>query len=171
MLCRPQPEKTIPWTLVVLNILETNTVNCLRTTLCRGPKQTVSCDKVDLLLIEQVICPKSCWQSEAVTQLSSAKMRFSKTSHISQKTSDLKSLFRKIVSSQGWNCTKKGHHHWYFPVNMFMWIYFFIFTFLFQKRQKQPPKMFCERRSSQKFRKFHKKTPVLEPLFNIIARF
>ena len=35
--------------------------------------------------------------------------------------------------------------------------------------QKQPPKMFCKKRCSQKYRKFHRKTPVLESLFNNIA--
>ena len=37
-----------------------------------------------LLLIEQVKCPKCCWKSEAVVQLSSVKMKFCKTSQISQ---------------------------------------------------------------------------------------
>ena len=66
---RPQPQKMCPSTLAILNIFETNTVNCLRIVPCGGPRQTVSCDWVDLLLIEQVICPKSC-KSEVVTQLS-----------------------------------------------------------------------------------------------------
>ena len=30
-------------------------------------------------------------------------------------------------------------------MNIFMWIYFFIFPFLFQKRQKKPPEMFWEK--------------------------
>ena len=35
--------------------------------------------------------------------------------------------------------------------------------------QKSPPKVFCEKRWSGKFRKTHRKTPVLESLFNKIA--
>ena len=38
----PQPQNMCPSTLVILNIFETNTVNCLRTALCRDPRQTVS---------------------------------------------------------------------------------------------------------------------------------
>ena len=30
-------------------------------------------------------------------------------------------------------------------MNIFVWIYIFIFPFLFQKRQKKPPEMFCEK--------------------------
>ena len=41
---QPQPQKFFPSTLVILYILETNIVNCLWTALCRGPRQTVSCD-------------------------------------------------------------------------------------------------------------------------------
>ena len=52
---RPQPQKMFPSTFAILNIFETNTVNCLRTALCGGPRQTVSCDYMDLLLIEQII--------------------------------------------------------------------------------------------------------------------
>ena len=48
---RPQPQKMFPSTLVILNVFETNIVNCLRTALCGGPRQTVSCDQDDLLLI------------------------------------------------------------------------------------------------------------------------
>ena len=33
-------------------------------------------------------------------------------------------------------------------------------------RQKQPPEVFCKHRCSQKFLKIHRKTPVLESLFN-----
>ena len=36
----------------------------------------------------------------------------------------------------------------------------------FQDTQKQPLEMFCKKRCSQKFRKFHRKTPVLETPFN-----
>ena len=35
--------------------------------------------------------------------------------------------------------------------------------------QKQPPEMFCKKRCSKNFRKFHRKTPVLESLFNNVA--
>ena len=83
----PQPQEIFLSTLVILNVFETNTVKCLRTALCGGPRQTVSCDKVDLLLIEQVICPRCCCIPEVVAQLSSVKMRFCKTSEISQKSS------------------------------------------------------------------------------------
>ena len=49
------------------------------------------------------------------------KMRFSKTSQTSQKTSKMKSLFCKTVSLQACICTKKGRYHCCFPVNKFMW--------------------------------------------------
>ena len=35
--------------------------------------------------------------------------------------------------------------------------------------QKQPPEVFCKKRCSLEFRKFHRKTPVLESLFNNFA--
>ena len=35
--------------------------------------------------------------------------------------------------------------------------------------QKQPPEVFCKKRCSLKFRKFHRKAPVLEPLFKKVA--
>ena len=104
---QPQPQQMFPSTLVILNIFETNTVNCLQTALCGGSRQTVSCDKVDLLPIEQVICPKCCWIPETVAQLSSMKMRFCKTSEISQKTSKIVSLFCKTASSQVRSCNAK----------------------------------------------------------------
>ena len=61
--------------------------------------------------------------------------------------------------------------HWCFRVNMFQWMDFFIFASLFQKRQKQPPEMFCGKRCSQNFYKFLRKIPVLELLLNKIAGF
>ena len=35
--------------------------------------------------------------------------------------------------------------------------------------QKQPPELFCKKSCSEKIRKFHRKTPVLETLFNKVA--
>ena len=35
--------------------------------------------------------------------------------------------------------------------------------------QRQPPEVFCKKRCSQKFRKFHGKMPVLKSLFNNVA--
>ena len=35
-----------------------------------------------------------------------------------------------------------------------------------QNRQKQPLEVFCKKRCSSKFRKFHRKTSVLKSLFN-----
>ena len=129
--------KMFPSTLVILNIFETNTVNCLRTVLCGGPRHRVSCDYVDLLLIEQVICPKCCRKSEAVAQESSVKMRFCRTSQMSQKTSKMEPLFRKTVSSQACSCTKKdtvaGDSAFSCEYNFCEYIFSF-FTFLFQKR-------------------------------------
>ena len=61
--------------------------------------------------------------------------------------------------------------HCYFPVNMFMWIYFFHFYFLFLRWQRLPPEMLCGTSCCQKFRKFHRKTPVLQYFLNKIARF
>ena len=80
---QPQPQKMFPLTLLILNIFEENYVNCPWTALSGGPKQTVSCDIVDLLLIKQAIFLKCCWKLEAVAQLSSVKMRFCKTWQIS----------------------------------------------------------------------------------------
>ena len=40
---------------------------------------------------------------------------------------------------------------------------------LFPGRKKQLPDMFCKNRCSQKFRKFYRKTPMLESLFNKAA--
>ena len=40
---QPQPKKLFPSALVNLNILETNTVNCLRTAHCGGPSQLRLC--------------------------------------------------------------------------------------------------------------------------------
>ena len=34
---------------------------------------------------------------------------------------------------------------------------------------KQPPEVFCKKRCSQKYRQYHRKTPVLESLFNKVA--
>ena len=80
-----------------------------------------------------MICPKCCWKSEAVAQLSSVKMRFCKTSQISQKTSKMVSLFRKTVNSQACNCyikkdTVTGVFLWiyYIYVNIFFHFYFFV---------------------------------------------
>ena len=35
--------------------------------------------------------------------------------------------------------------------------------------QKQPPQVFCKKRCSQKFRKFHRKKPVMESLFSKVT--
>ena len=37
-------KKMFPSTLVILNIFQKNTVNCLQTALCRGPRETISRD-------------------------------------------------------------------------------------------------------------------------------
>ena len=79
-------KNVFPSTLLISNIFETSTVNCLERALCGEPRQPGSCDQVDLLLTEQVISPKYCWKSEAVAQESSVKTKFCKTSHISQKS-------------------------------------------------------------------------------------
>ena len=134
--------------LVTLNIFEISTVNCLRTALCEFLRQSFGCDEVDLLLIEQVICLKCCYKSEAIAQLSSIKMRFCKTSQISQKTFTVESLFRKPVRPQACNSTKKNT-----IAGVFLWIYLckYIFSFslfFFQKRQMQPSEIFCEKRCS-----------------------
>ena len=55
---------------------------------------------------------------------------FCKTSQISQKTSNIESLFRKIVNPQGCNCTKKDpslvFSCEYVHVNTFFHFYFFV---------------------------------------------
>ena len=35
----PRPQKLFPWTFLILNIFERNTMKCLRTALCGGPSQ------------------------------------------------------------------------------------------------------------------------------------
>ena len=112
----PQPQKKFPSTWVILNIFVTNTMNCLRTARCGGPRQTVSCDYVDLLLIEQV------------------KLRFCKTSQISQKTFKMAFLFCKTVSSQAYNCYTKNDT----ITGVFLWIYLgeYIFRFYFFVSEK-----------------------------------
>ena len=39
---------------VILNIFEKDTVNCLRTALCGGPKQAVSCDYTEFFFKQLV---------------------------------------------------------------------------------------------------------------------
>ena len=65
--------------------------------------QTVSCEWIDLLLIKHAIHSNCCWNSEAVAQQSSAKIKmiFCNVVYV------MESLFRKTVSSHAWNDTKK----------------------------------------------------------------
>ena len=85
---------------------------------------------VDLLLIEQVICPKCCWKSKAVAQLSSVKLRFCNTLQISQNASKKESFFVKFSAfkpatvlkwtlSLAFSCE-------YIYVNIFFRFYFFV---------------------------------------------
>ena len=55
--------------------------------------------------------------------------------------------------------TEKGHYYWRFPVNVFMWIYFFIFISLFQKKQKHPPEMFYEKKVFLKILQISQENP------------
>ena len=105
-LTRPQPEKTFPSTLVISHVFETNTQLLANSCLWRSYTDS-QLWLVDLFLTGQVMPPKCCWVLEAVVQLSSVKMKFCKTSQISQKPSEMEFLFCKIVSPQGCNCTKK----------------------------------------------------------------
>ena len=50
------------------------------------------------------------------------------------------------------------------PVNIFYVNIFFNCYFFVSEKTKQPPEMFCEKKYSQKFCKFHRKTPMLEAL-------
>ena len=94
-----------------------------------------------------MICPKRCWKSEAVAQLSSVKMKFYKMSQISQKISNMDSLFRKTVSPEAWNLTKKDTITRVFPL-IYLCECIFSLLLFFQKRQKQPSEMLCEKRCS-----------------------
>ena len=48
-------------------------------------------------------------------------------------------------------------------------LYRIVFFLLYFNLRKQPPEIFCRKRCLQKLRKFHRKTPVLESLFNKVA--
>ena len=69
----------------------------------------------------------------------------------------MESLFRKTISSQGYICAEKDTITWRFPVNVFMGMYFFVFTLLFQRKQKQPPEKFCEKSALKNFANFTRK--------------
>ena len=72
------------------------------------------------------------------SRLSSVKMKFCKTSQTSRKISKTEFLFVKL-SHQAYNCTKKDT-----ITGVFLWIYFFIFTFLFHERCFVKKKMFLK---------------------------
>ena len=131
LLRQPQPQKLFPSALVILNILETNIVNCLRIAPSGGPSQlrpswfiANRASGVSEMLLEL----------EAVAQLSSVQMRFCKTSQISQKTYKMESLLRKTVlltvSPQACNCTKMDTITSVFLWICSLWLYFFIFIFV-----------------------------------------
>ena len=44
-----------------------------------------------------------------------------------------------------------------------------VFFFLYFNLRKQPEEVFCGKRCSGKFRKFHRKTPALESLFHKVV--
>ena len=131
LLRQPQPQKLFPSALVILNILETNIVNCLRIAPSGGPSQ---------LRLSWFIANRASGVSEmlleleAVAQLSSVQMRFCKTSQISQKTYKMESLLRKTVrltvSPQACNCTKMDTITSVFLWICSLWLYFFIFVFV-----------------------------------------
>ena len=114
-----------PSTLVILNIFETNTVNSCEQLFVEFLDSPSAVTK----FIYLSSCLKCCWKSEEVAQPSSVKMRFCKTSKILQKASKTESLFRKTVSSQACNCTKKdtitGVFLWNIYVNIFFHFHFF----------------------------------------------
>ena len=108
------------------------------------------------MFIEQVIRPKCCWKSEAVAQFSSVKMRFCKTSQISQKTYKMESLFvklqavkaatvRKSTSSLAFSCE-------YVHVKIFFHFYFFV-----SEKTKAATGHVLWRKMFHKFCKFHRK--------------
>ena len=104
-----------------------------------------------------MICPKCCWKSEAVAQLSSVKLRFCKTSQILQNTSNMESLFCKTVSPQACNCTKKST-----ITGVFLWIYLFENIFLFL--------LFCFRKDKSSHRRCSVKKGVLKNCENFTGK-
>ena len=84
-------------------------------------------------------------------------MMFCKTSHFSQKSICERVLFGKTVTSLQLN--KKGHHHRCFGEYIFLC--FIILKHLLAHALKN--------RSSSKFRKMYRKTPVPESLFDKVA--
>ena len=117
-----------------------------------------------------MICPKCYRKSEPVAQLSSVKMRFCKTSQISQKHLIRSRFLVKLWALKAATVLKRTP-----SLVFFLWIcsceYIFPFLLLFQKRQNQLPEMFCENKCSQTLRKVHRKTPVVEPFFKQNCRF
>ena len=111
-----------------------------------------------------MICLKCCWKSEAVVQLSSVKLRFCKTSNISQKHLRWSPLFRKIVSPQGCNCTKEDT-----ITGVFLWICscecIFSFLLFFRKDKSSHRRFSVKKRVPKSFENFTGKTPVLEGRF------
>ena len=84
-------------------------------------------------------------------------MRFCKTSQISQKSFKMESLFRKTVTSQGCNCTKKDTIT---CVCLRIYLCEYIFSFL----------LFCFRESKSNHRKCSVKKSVLKNLANFTGK-
>ena len=168
LLRQPQPQKLFPSALVILNILETNIVNCLRIAPSGGPSQ---------LRLSWFIANRESGVSEmlleleAVAQLSSVQMRFCKTSQISQKTYKMESLLRKTVrltvSPQACNCTKMDTSL-AFSCEYAVCDYIFSFLFSFRNTKATIADVLWKR-CSRIFRKFHR--IMLEFLFNKITGF
>ena len=167
MLRQPQPQKLFPSALVILNILETNIVNCLRIAPSGGPSQ---------LRLSWFIANRASGVSEmlleleAVAQLSSVQMRFCKTSQISQKTYKMESLFVKLQAVKAATVLKRtsslAFSCEYVHVKIFFHFYFFV-----SEKTKAATEHVLWRKMFHKFCKFHRNTPVLQPLFNKIAGF
>ena len=108
-----------------------------------------------------MICLKCCYKSEAIAQLSSIKMRFCKTSQISQKTFTVESLFRKPVRPQACNSTKKNT-----VAGVFLWIYLckyiFSFSLFFSEKTNAATGDLLWKKVFLKISQIYRETPVLE---------
>ena len=119
---QPQPQKMFPSTLVISNIIEVNNVNCLRTALCGGRRQTVC-----LLWLSWFIANRGSNMSEMLLEIGSSRPAvFCNKFH--KKTSKVVFLFCKSVSSQACNCRAKRDT----TTGVSLWIYLYecIFSFL-----------------------------------------
>ena len=76
-------------------------------------------------------------------------------------------LFLNSICLSSRKCQKRFFKKW---LQNFFMKFLKVDNFLRNYLQKQPPEVFCKKRCSYKFWKLRRKTPVLESLFNKVAR-